>query len=196
MTNLEVTFLKRAMKNRRSFLKTLALACGIPFISANKVLAEEPEKSAPLVKQPEECDTFFVRENTPITFNLTKSTDGVSGVSLLTEELVPGSVIPMHMHLNEDEFFFFISGTGTVTIGESTSEFKPGTTAYIPRNTWHGFKNTGSEKAVFSFGYSPAGFEDFFREVGTPKGQPYKPKPKEELDRIAKKYGMVFKSMK
>lgn len=181
------------MKTRRSFLKTSALSIsGAPLISIPALLFNNAINEA-LLKQPEDCETVYVRPNTPITFNISKTKDNISEVSLLTEELVPGSVIPVHKHLNEDEFFYFISGTGIVTINETTFTFKPGTTAFVPKNSWHTFKNTGNEKAIFFFGYSPAGFEGFFREVGTPRGQEYKPKPKDEFDAIAKKYGMVFK---
>lgn len=180
------------MKNRRTFLKTSAAnICAAPFLSLP--FNADVLNGISLVKQPEDCETYFVRENTPITFNITKTSDRIPGVSLLTEELVPGSVIPTHKHLKEDEFFFFIQGTGTVTIDEKTFDFKPGTTAFIPKNTWHSLRNTGEGNAIFRFGFSPAGFEDFFREIGTPKGQPFKPKSKEEVDAISKKYGMVFK---
>jgi mannose-6-phosphate isomerase-like protein (cupin superfamily) len=182
------------MKNRRDFLKSSTLgALAFPMVGisphAMTILAANPA----VVKQPEACETFLVRENTPITFNISKATDQVAPVSLLTEELVVGSVIPMHKHLHEDEFFFFIEGTGSIVVDDITFAFKPGTTAFVPKNTWHSIKNTGDVKAIFSFGYSPAGFEDFFRQIGTPKGQPFKPKPKEEVQRIAETFGMVFK---
>lgn len=181
------------MKNRRSFLKTSALSISAaPFISIRETLFDNFANDA-VVKQPDQCETFFVRENTPITFNISKTTDNISSVSLLTEELIPGSAIPVHKHLNEDEYFFFISGTGVITIDDKEYIFKPGTSAFVPKNTWHGLKNNSNDKVFFSFGYSPSGFEGFFREVGTPKGQPFMQKPKDEFESIAKKYGMVFK---
>jgi mannose-6-phosphate isomerase-like protein (cupin superfamily) len=180
------------MKNRRDFLKTSAFTLGVASLFSQKSFASSLDGTS-LVKQPEECETYFVRENTPITFHLSKSRDNISNVSLLSEELMPGSAIPVHKHLSEDEFFFFISGTGTGTLGDQTFTFKPGTSVFIPKNTWHSFQNTGKEKAFCTFSYSPAGFEDFFKEIGTLKGREFKAKSKEELDRIAKKYGMVFK---
>ena len=174
-------------------MKTSALGVsGAPLMSIPAILFNDAINEA-LVKQPEDCETFYVRPNTPITFNISKTKDNILSVSLLTEELIPGSSIPVHKHLHEDEFFFIISGTGIIKIDEKAFPFKPGTTAFVPKNTWHAFNNNGNEKVVFFFGYSPAGFEGFFREVGTPKGQEYKPRPKEEFDAIAKKYGMVFK---
>jgi len=181
------------MKTRRTFLKTSAFGIsGTAFFSFTDLFANGSANGT-IVKQPEDYETFFVRENTPITFNISKKKDGVSSVSLLVEELVPGSVIPMHKHLYADEFFCFHQGTGDFTVDEKTFSFKAGTTAFVPKNTWHSLKNTSSEKVIFSFGFSPAGFEDFFREIGTPKGQEFKPKSDEERLAIAKKYGMVFK---
>jgi hypothetical protein len=182
------------MEDRRNFLMNAALAIGgAAFLSTKEIFAANLLNGTGFVKQPEDCETYLVRENTPITFHISKLKDSVSPVSLLSEELLPGGVIPVHKHLNEDEFFFFISGTGSAMIDDQTFPFKPGTSVFIPRNTWHSFKNTGSEKAFCTFGYTPSGFEGFFREIGTPKGQEFKSKPKEEFDRIAKKYGMVFK---
>ena len=182
------------MSNRRNFLKTSAISiCGTPFLVNSKSFFDPPINHGPLVKQPEDCEIFFVRENTPVTFHISKSADQISSVSLLSEELLPGALIPIHKHINEDEYFIFSQGTGVITIDEAMFEFKPGTTVFVPKNTWHTLRNTGDVNVIFSFGYSPAGFEDFFREIGTPKGQTFQQKPKEEFDVIAKKYGMVFK---
>jgi hypothetical protein len=43
------------------------------------------------------------------------------------------------------------------------------------------------------FQYSPAGFEEFFIENGTPVGLPSKERTEEELKTVAEKYGMVYK---
>src|SRR5262245_18040464 len=127
------------MKNRRSFLKTSALGMSaMPILSLTQSIFNATDKTG-VVKQPEECETFFVRENTPMTFHISKSKDNISSVSLLTEELIPGSSIPVHKHLNEDEYFFIISGTGLINIDEKIVPFKAGTTAFVPKNTWHGF---------------------------------------------------------
>jgi len=44
------------------------------------------------------------------------------------------------------------------------------------------------------FAFTPAGFEGFFREVGTPVGQPFVPKTMEQRRAIAKKWGMIYKA--
>jgi len=104
--------------------------------------AGQPD-AVPVVKQSAQCEIFFVRENTPITIHLSKKSDNVSTFSICTEELLPGGVIPAHKHINEDEYFYFISGTGIIIADEKESSFKPGTSAFVRKNTWHTIKNTG-----------------------------------------------------
>ncbi len=182
------------MIKRRHFLKASALsALGSSFIVIPSALKAGSSDPSPVVKQPEQCETFFVRENTPITFHLSKVSDNIQNVSVCTEVIQQGGSIPTHKHVYSDEYFYFISGTGTITANDVETPFKPGTSAFVPGNTWHSLKNTGVENVFLVFGYSPSGFEDFFRQIGTPKEQPFKQKPKEEFDAICQKFGMVFK---
>ena len=124
---------------------------------------------------------------------LFRSNDSTDTISLCTEEIQPGGKIPVHKHLHEDEFFFFQKGVGIIDIDGVEFPIKPGTSGFVPRVTWHSIYNNGPDTLIFTFGYSPAGFEDFFRQIGTPKGMPLKAKTKEETLLIAEKYGMVFK---
>lgn len=182
------------MTERRNFIKTSALgilSSSLAFIPTE--IEARSNNSSHIVKQPEDCETFYIRENTPITFHISKITDNVKAISICTEEIQPGGAIPTHKHIHAEEYFYFVSGTGIITCNDIETPFKAGTTALVPRNTWHGIKNTGSEIVHMLFGFSPAGFEDFFRQIGTPKGQPFKQKPKEEFDSICRKFGMVFK---
>lgn len=145
------------------------------------------------VLQPDEGETYFVRENTPITIKISKKTHKVESISICTEEIPPQSSIPIHKHLNEDEMFYFHQGSGAFILDDREFSVSMGSTALVLKGTWHGFKNTGNEPVLFTFGYAPAGFEDFFRQIGTPKGTPFKAKPAEEFKAVAAKYGMVYK---
>jgi len=182
------------MTKRRDFIKTSALSVfGSSLVFVPTVTNAQSNISSHIVKQPEDCETFFVRENTPITFHITKMGDNILPVSICTEQIQPGGQIPVHKHLYADEYFYFLKGSGIITGNDAESSFKSGTSAFVPKNTWHGIKNTGSEEVYLLFGFSPAGFEDFFRQIGTPKGQPFKQKPKDEYEAICRKFGMVFK---
>jgi len=63
----------------------------------------------------------------------------------------------------------------------------------VPKGVWHGLQNTGSLNIEMRFAYTPSGFEGYFREVGTPPGQPFVVRTKEEKRIIARKWGMIHK---
>jgi mannose-6-phosphate isomerase-like protein (cupin superfamily) len=155
-------------------------------------LANQPNKKG-IVKDADEGETFLVRENTPITIKVSKKMDGIDSVSICTEEIPLEGGIPIHKHLYNDEIFFFHKGSGTFILDDQEFVINEGSTAFVPRGLWHGLKNTGRELLVFTFSFSPAGFEEFFKRIGTPKGTAFKPKAQGEINAIAKKYGMVFK---
>lgn len=182
------------MKNRRNFLQ--AAVCGIlapAFTAFPELTFANNTNGEGIVRQPEDGETYFVRENTPITIKVSKQKDGIGSVSICTEQIPLGGGIPIHKHLHHDEIFFFHKGDGTFILNEAEIPVTTGTTAFVPKGTWHGLKNTGSELLVFAFSFVPSGFEDFFRQIGTLKGTPFKTKTKEETKLIAEKYGMVFK---
>jgi len=182
------------MKNRRKFLQLSTVGFLSPLWQPLHMSDKFGAESKPgIVRQPEEGETYYVRENTPITIQVSKKKDSVETISLCTEEILPGNKIPVHKHLNEDEFFIFLKGTGSIIINDKEYPIKPGTSGMVPRATWHSIVNSGSEILIFTFGYTPSGFEDFFRQIGTPKGIPFKAKTKEEIISIAEKYGMVYK---
>jgi len=80
-----------------------------------------------------------------------------------------------------------------LTLGEQSIEVKTGTVVFVPRGVWHGLENTGKENIRMVFQYSPAGFEQYFIENGTPLGMPAKERTEEEYAIAEKKYGMVYK---
>ena len=182
------------MKNRRSFLKaTSAAMLSSTLVSLPQISFANYSNKNGIVRNADEGETYFVRENTPITIKVSKQADGVDSVSICTEEIPLSGGIPIHKHLNNDELFFFHKGNGTFILDEQEFAVSEGSSAFVPRGVWHGLKNTGNELLVFTFGFSPAGFEDFFRHTGTIKGVPFKAKTEEEKNSLAKKYGMVFK---
>jgi mannose-6-phosphate isomerase-like protein (cupin superfamily) len=182
------------MKNRREFIQLSSFGFMSPLLtSVNKKESGKFESKKAVVSQPEEGETFFVRENTPITIHVSKAKDSVDSISLCTEEIQPGGKIPVHKHLHEDEFFIFQKGNGTIEIDAVEFQVKAGTTGWVPRATWHSITNNSSELLIFTFGYSPAGFEDFFRQIGTAKGVPFKAKTPGDIVSIAEKYGMIYK---
>jgi quercetin dioxygenase-like cupin family protein len=74
---------------------------------------------------------------------------------------------PMHVHHNEDETFYVLEGEVTVFAGDERVELRVGDYAFVPRGTSHAYLVT-SERARMLVSFSPAGFEDFFLEIGVP----------------------------
>ena len=77
--------------------------------------------------------------------------------------------------------FLFTKGEGTLTLDEQLVEVKTGDVVFVPRDTWHGLDNTGNENLLMVFQYSPAGFEEYFIENGTPAGMPAKERTRRRI---------------
>ncbi|HMJ70326.1 MAG TPA: cupin domain-containing protein [Cyclobacteriaceae bacterium] len=157
-------------------------------------LAQSPGKNDKgIVLHEDEGMRIITRRKVPINIKISKAQHGVEGISFCVEEMSPGSKMRVHKHLNNDEIIFIHRGQGTLTLDDQVTEVKTGSVAFVPRGAWHGLDNTGSETLHMIFQYSPAGFEEFFVENGTPAGMPIKVRTEEELTATAKKYGMVYK---
>jgi hypothetical protein len=85
---------------------------------------------------------------------------------MITQEVSPGTTIPVHLHENEDELIFIQSGTGEATLADATVALAAGSILFVPRGTWHGGRNTGGSILMWIAIYSPSGFEGYFREIG------------------------------
>ena len=133
------------------------------------------------------------RRKAPMNIKISKAKHGVDNISFCTEDIIPGRKLRIHKHLNNDELIFINQGEGTLTLDEQSIEVKTGTVVFVPRGVWHGLENTGKENIRMVFQYSPAGFEQYFIENGTPVGMPAKERTEEEYAIAEKKYGMVYK---
>lgn len=82
-----------------------------------------------------------------------------------TESLAPGAAIPVHRHLSQDEVLFIYKGQGRATLEGTSMTVLPGIMLYVPRNAWHGLRNTGTGLLQFTWTSAPPGIEEFFREI-------------------------------
>jgi quercetin dioxygenase-like cupin family protein len=133
------------------------------------------------------------RRKVPITIKISKEKHGVDNISFCAEDITPGRKIRIHKHLHSDELIFIHNGEGVFTLDEQTMTVKAGTVVFVPRGVWHGLENIGTESMRMLFGYSPAGFEGYFRENGTAVGTEPKQRTPEQYAAAEKKYGMVYK---
>jgi mannose-6-phosphate isomerase-like protein (cupin superfamily) len=77
---------------------------------------------------------------------------------------------PLHYHHNEDEFSFVLSGTLGALLGDEVVIATPGTWVRKPRRQWHTFWNAAEGPCEIIEIISPAGFENYFREVAASWG--------------------------
>jgi mannose-6-phosphate isomerase-like protein (cupin superfamily) len=181
---------------RRKFLQLGAtgffstLLASLPKISFSQPTSN-PDKG--IVVREDEGIHILTRRKIPITIKISKAKHGVDGISFCVEDMSPGRKMRVHKHLNNDELIFIHKGEGTLTLDEEIIKVKIGDVVFVPRGIWHGLDNTGAENLLMVFQYSPAGFEEYFIENGTPVGMQAKERSEEEYTLSEKKYGMVYK---
>ncbi|HEX8235591.1 MAG TPA: cupin domain-containing protein [Abditibacteriaceae bacterium] len=72
---------------------------------------------------------------------------------------------PPHWHKVARESFYILEGTLQFRIDDRSFEATVGTLVVVPPRTVHSWLNTGSSPARFLIMFSPAGFEDYFKEL-------------------------------
>ncbi|HYF63299.1 MAG TPA: quercetin 2,3-dioxygenase [Herpetosiphonaceae bacterium] len=88
--------------------------------------------------------------------------------SLLETLVFPGGGPPPHRHLRESESYYILEGTLSVTIDGQTLAAGPGSFVHVPPAAVHTFRNEQDSQARMLVFVTPAGFENYFRVVGTP----------------------------
>jgi len=118
---------------------------------------------------------------------------GSARLAVGTQQLYTGSGIRIHRHEGEDEVLWIQEGSGTAIIGDSRKAVEKGAFVYVPQGVWHGLENPNGEVRLLWM-VSPPGLENFFREVGTPRGREPRKLTPEQLNDIARKHGTSFKT--
>ncbi|WP_348177959.1 cupin domain-containing protein [Gaiella sp.] len=86
--------------------------------------------------------------------------------SVVHHPLAPRALAaPLHRHTREDEYSYVLEGTLGALLGDQVVTAGPGTWVFKPRNQWHTFWNAGDTPCEIIEIISPAGFENFFREL-------------------------------
>jgi quercetin dioxygenase-like cupin family protein len=102
----------------------------------------------------------------------------------------PGGGPPPHIHHREDETFQILEGEYEITVAGQTLRAPQGTTLFAPRGVAHTYRCVSPGGGRLSVILTPAGFEDFFAEIGA-----LSPAQQQEIPRvieIAKKFGLEF----
>jgi mannose-6-phosphate isomerase-like protein (cupin superfamily) len=86
--------------------------------------------------------------------------------SIVHHPLAPKALAaPLHRHHREDEYSFVLAGKLGALLGDEVVLAEPNTWVFKPRLQWHTFWNAGDEPCEIIEVISPAGFEDYFREL-------------------------------
>jgi mannose-6-phosphate isomerase-like protein (cupin superfamily) len=94
---------------------------------------------------------------------------------------------PLHRHSREDEYSFVLEGRMGALLGDEVVEAGPGELVFKPRNQGHTFWNAGDEPCRILEIISPAGFEQYFRELAA-LGDPLQASP-EQFAQLVRRYG-------
>jgi len=123
-----------------------------------------------------------------------------SGAFALVEAVVPpGNGPPPHIHSREDEAFYVLEGELQFHVEDRSFTATTGAWVTLARHSLHFFKNIGPKPARMLIMVTPAGLENFFREVGreaidgeTESGTPT-PEDIQKLLRAAPKHGIEIR---
>jgi uncharacterized cupin superfamily protein len=93
---------------------------------------------------------------------------------------------PPHFHERMHDMFYVLEGTLTMRVGDETVELSAGGFACAPPGVVHTFSNRSSAPVRFLNLATPAGFEDYMRELSAvmAKASP----TSEEIGAIASRY--------
>ena len=120
--------------------------------------------SAPVAIPPGAGDHFAIGG-----FGINWKIDGLHSdgrFSIVHHPLAPKALAaPLHRHHREDEYSYVISGTLGALLGDDVVTAGPGSWVFKPRGQWHTFWNAGDTPAEIIEVISPAGFENYFREL-------------------------------
>ena len=114
--------------------------------------------------------------------SLTSSQD----LFIATEEMPPGTAIPLHRHERHEEALFLHRGQVTVTLGTRRVVAEAGTLVYIPAATWTAVENTGRETASVVGIFADGEVEPCFRRLVQ------RPSPADSV-RLERHCAMTFK---
>ena len=88
------------------------------------------------------------------------------GFSLVEHPMPPRALAaPLHRHSREDEYSYVLEGRMGALLGDDVVYAEAGDLVFKPRDQWHTFWNAGDTPCEIIEIISPAGFEDFFREL-------------------------------
>ena len=116
--------------------------------------------------------------------------DTGGAVAIVEHPFPVGALVPPHLHTREDEYSIVTEGEIGFRSGDREAVLGRGGYITKPRSELHTMWNAGSTPARMIEVISPAGFENFFRDLAdlTTDGAP----PFEAIATLAEAYGLEF----
>lgn len=128
-------------------------------------------KKVSLAAVPALTDVHPDLTNATVRMLINADTVGSHRGMLSIAEFGPGGRHALHRHPNTPQISYLLSGQGEHLTVNGPVSVKAGDVTYAPKGEWHGFRNTGAEKAVLVSLYSPAarpsesGYETYTGEI-------------------------------
>jgi len=113
--------------------------------------------------------------------------------AMFTSYTEPGGGPPPHIHEHEDEWFHVLEGRAEFFLDGVWTEAPVGTSVFMPRKSFHTFRNAGDTVLKQLIHTSPSGFEVFFSRCEA-EFQKEGPPDFEALIAIAGEHGITFPS--
>ena len=80
---------------------------------------------------------------------------GNEDVSLFVARFAPGVEVKPHYHQTHSEMIYVIEGTGSMTLGDTDYQLKPGMIHFNPKTKVHSAKNTGDSYLIVLQAFTP-----------------------------------------
>jgi quercetin dioxygenase-like cupin family protein len=87
--------------------------------------------------------------------------------SIWESALKPGGEPPLHVHHTADETFYVLEGNVRFVAAGEVRDAVPGDVVFVPRGAVHTFRIKSAAARMLTVA-TPAGFEEWFREMGQP----------------------------
>lgn len=133
-------------------------------LSQSKSTEHEPTSRMPHFVRRDEGDTYWLAGDE---YTIKLQGSQTQGRFCVVHFLIPpgGGPVP-HIHLREEEIFHILAGEASFYADGLIARGAVGDTVILPRGIPHAFRNASTSASEFLTFASPAGFDDFVRNVG------------------------------
>jgi quercetin dioxygenase-like cupin family protein len=147
-----------------SLLLFVLEAGGAPVLGQSPTVADRPDTGVILRPADGERVPPF-RDGRTMLLKIGPSLTNSQELFIATEEMPPGTAIPLHRHERHEEALFLARGQVTVTLGARRVVAEAGTFVYIPPATWIGVENSGRDTASVVGIFAEGTVEPCFRRL-------------------------------